>query len=131
MGLAEKRLAKQIQEQDIPAFQSEIRNLTGFEPQLEILWDTFTAFDEYPLTRLQNDILPGLVEVLQSICRDDMGKEALAGTLNTIRLENTDDSDRVTLTFEAGVLFHKMQLAGDTYSRYSVAQIIELLEQTL
>ncbi len=131
MGLAEKRLAKQIQEQDVPAFQSEIRNLTGFEPQLEILWDTFTAFDEYPLTRLQNSILPDLIEVFQSICRDDLGKEALAGALKTIRLENTDNPDGVTLTFEGGVLYHKMQLAGDTYSRYSVAQIIQLLEQAL
>ncbi len=131
MGLAEKRLAKQIQEQDIPAFQSDIRNLTGFDPELEILWDTFTAFDEYPLTRLQNDILPELIEVFQSICRDDLGKEAFAGALKTIRLENTDNPDGVMLKFEGGVLSHKMQLAGDTYSRYSAAQIIQLLEQAL
>ncbi len=131
MGLAEKRLAKQIQEQDLPNFQSKIKNLTGFEPELDILWDTFTAYDEYPLTRLQNTILPELVEVFQSICRDDLGKEALAGALETIRLENTDDQNAVTLTFEEGVLFHKVQLAGDTYSRYSTDQIIQLLEQAL
>ncbi len=131
MGLAEKRLAKQIQEQDLPNFQSIIKNLTGFDPELDILWDTFTAYDEYPLTRLQNTILPELIEVFQSICRDGLGKEALEGALKTIRLENTHDQNEVTLTFEGGVLFHKVQLAGDTYSRYSTEQIIQLLEQAL
>jgi hypothetical protein len=131
MGLAEKRLAKQIQEQDMPNFQYKIKNPTGFEPELDILWYTFTAYDEYPLTRLQNTILPESVEGFQSICRDDLGKEALAGVLKTIRLENTDDQNAVTLTFEGGVLFYKVQLAGGTYSRYSTKQIIQLLEQVL
>lgn len=131
MGLQEKRLAKNIQESVLPAFMAEIKSIAGFEPELNIDWDTFTAYDEYPLTRLEGDILPGLIEVFKSICRDEMGKEALQSALKSIRLENTDDQSAIELRFEGGELYHKMQLAGGVYSRYSPSHIIELIEKSL
>lgn len=131
MGLAEKRLAKHIQDNVLPGFMEQVKSITGFEPMLEINWDTFTAYDEYPLSRLENDILPSLIEVFQSICRDDLGREALQSALKTIRLENTDDDNAVEVSFSDGVLYHRMQLAGGTYSRYSADHIIALLEKAL
>jgi hypothetical protein len=131
MGLTEKRLAKQLQDEAIPKFQAEIQAIAGYTPTLDINWDTFTAYDEYPLTRLEGDIFPELLEVFQSICRDDMGKEALKSALTTIRLENTDDEQGSILTFEKNVLYLKMQLAGNVYRRHSAEQITKLLERSL
>jgi hypothetical protein len=131
MGLAEKRLAKHIQEQVLPGFMAELGALAGFEPLLDIDWESFTAYDEYPLSRLEGDILPGLLAAFKSICRDELGREALKASLKRIRLENSDDPDRVELRFAEGELFHRMQLAGGTYSRYSEEQIIALLEKSL
>ncbi len=131
MGLQEKRLAKNIQDNVLPGFMAEVKSIAGFEPTLNINWDTFVAYDEYPLSRLEGDILPSLLEVFKSICRDDMGREALQSALKTIHLENTDDQEGVTLRFADGELYHKMQLAGSTYSRYTADQIIALLEKSL
>lgn len=131
MGLAEKRLAKRLQDEVIPAFQAELNAIVGYEPTLEIDWDTFTAFDEYPMTRLEGSVLPQLIEVAKSICRDDMGKEALKGAMQKIHLVNTDNDNDVELRFAEGVLYHKMQLAGSTYRYYSTDQIIALLEKSL
>ncbi|MFM9951946.1 MAG: hypothetical protein ACKV1O_28710 [Saprospiraceae bacterium] len=131
MGLQEKRLAKNIQDNVLPGFIAELTAIGGFEPSLEINWETFIAYDEYPLTRLEGDVLPGLLEVFKSICRDDMGREALQSALKTIRLENTDDESAVELRFADSELYHKMQLAGGTYRRFSEEQIIALLEKSL
>lgn len=131
MGLQEKRLAKNIQDNVLPGFIAETKSITGFEPTLDINWDTFLAYDEYPLSRLEGDILPELLEVFKSICRDEMGREALQSALKTIRLENTDDEEGVELRFADGELYHKMQLAGNTYRRYAADQIITLIEKSL
>lgn len=74
MGLQEKRLAKDIQENALPAFMAEVKSVAGFEPELNIDWHTFTVYDEYPLSRLEGDILPGMIEVFKSICREIWGK---------------------------------------------------------
>lgn len=115
----------------LPAFQAELKSVLGFEPLLDIDWESFSAYDEYPLSRLEGDILPGLLGVFRSICRDDLGREALQSALNRIRLEHTDDEGAVELRFAGGELYHKMQLAGDTYRRHSEEQILALLEKAL
>lgn len=108
-----------------------LRTDCQIETVLNINWETFIAYDEYPFSRLEGDILPGLLEVFKSICRDEMGREALQQALASIRLENTDDEGAVDLRFEGGELYHKMQLAGSTYRRYSEDQLIALLEKSL
>ncbi|MDX2282286.1 MAG: hypothetical protein NW218_22035 [Saprospiraceae bacterium] len=131
MGLQEKRLAKNIQDNVLPGFLEAVKTITGFEPKLDINWDSFIAYDEYPLSRLEGDIFPSLLEVFQSICRDEMGREALKSALKSIRLENTDDEEGVELRFADGELYHRMQLAGGTYRRHGADQIISLLEKSL
>ncbi len=131
MGLQEKRLAKNIQDNVLPGILAQIRSVAGYEPTIHIDWDTFTAYDEYPLNRLENDILPDLVEVFRRIAVDDMGREALQAGLRSIRMENTDDQSAVELRFADGELYHKMQLAGSIYSRYSADHIVPLLERSL
>jgi hypothetical protein len=131
MGLTEKRLAKEIQDNDLPTFVSAVQQVTGFEPKVEIDWDSFTAYDSYPLTRLRDDLLPEILTAIQNICVDDMGKEALKAAMTTIRLENTDDREQVELQFADKVLYQKAQLAGSVYSRYNADNMTELLLKSL
>ncbi len=131
MGLQEKRLAKNIQDNVLPGILAEIKSVAGYEPAIHIDWDSFTAYDEYPLSRLELDVLPDLVEVFKRIAIDDMGREALQAGLRSIRMENTDDQNAVEIRFADGEFYHKMQLAGSTYSRYSANQIVPLLEKSL
>jgi hypothetical protein len=131
MGLTEKRLAKEIQDNDLPTFISAVQQAAGFELKVEIDWDSFTAYDTYPLTRLRDDLLPEILTTVQNICIDDMGKDALKAAMTTIRLENTDDSEQVKLQFADKVLYQKAQLAGSVYSRYNADNMTELLLKSL
>jgi hypothetical protein len=131
MGLVEKRLARQLQETAVPQFEAELKSITGFEPKVEILWDTFIAYDEYPLTRLEGSLLPEILTALRSICQDDLGREALQANLERIRLENTDDENGVDIRFADKELYIKVQLAGGVYRMHSAEQMQRLLERAL
>lgn len=69
--------------------------------------------------------------MFRRIAIDDMGREALQASLRSIRMENTDDQSTIELRFADGELYHKMQLAGGTYSRYSADLIVPLSEKSL
>ncbi len=60
-----------------------------------------------------------------------MGRGALQSALKTIRLENTDNDSAVEVSSSDGVLHHRIQLDGGTYSPYSADHIIALLEKAL
>ena len=131
MGLQEKRLAQTIQQKELPEFQAELHTITGFEPQVEILWDTFIAYDTYPLSRLTGSLFREITQALASICTDDLGKSLLKANLTTIRLENTDDEEKVVTSFEDKILYIKAQLVQGVYHMPGSSQIQELIEKKL
>jgi hypothetical protein len=131
MGLAEKRLAKDIQDTVLPVYLKEVEDNAGFAIPITVQWDTFTAFDEYPLTRLRDSALPDILGAIAHIGKDELGREGLKAVLKEIRLENTADDDAVDLSLTDGVLHHRMRLAGDTYRSYSAGDIAGLLESRM
>lgn len=130
MGLAEKRLAKEIQTEKLPAFEAKIKEIVGSDIKVDIDWDTFTAYDSYPLSRL-DIVFSDLEGFLKKICSDDLGKEALQETLTTIKLTNTDNRDEVKMELKDKVLDLKFQLAGDSFSSYTDSQIADYVEKQL
>ena len=52
MGLAEKRLAESIKVEKIPAFEAKLKDKAGYDIKVDVDWNTFTAFNQYPLERL-------------------------------------------------------------------------------
>jgi hypothetical protein len=131
MGLQEKRLAQQIQQNELPAFQAEIKQITGMEPKIEILWDTFIAYDTYPLSRQTGSVFRDIKNAFEGICKDDFGKEALNGNLDTIKIENTDNADNYACTYEHKVLYIKAQLVQGVYHTPSYSDIQEMIEKKL
>ena len=104
MGLAEKRLAESIKVEKLPAFEAKLKERAGYDIKVDIDWNTFTAYDEYPLSRL--DIVFDDVEsFVKKICSDDMGKEALKDKLSTIRLTNSENNDDVKMELKDDTLF--------------------------
>jgi hypothetical protein len=131
MGLVERRLAKEIQDTKIPEFKAELKTVTGFEPELDIKWDTFIAFDEWPLNRLRDSMLPSIMEVMKNICIDDMGKDALKAGLTKIILVNTDKGDDVEIRYANKELYVCGQMAGDSHYSYGSDHIQTLLEKNI
>lgn len=90
MGLAERRITKDFQENEYQAFLVQIKEITGKEMEIEVLWDGL-AVDG--MSHLYQECWPQvyfqpLVQALSSICEDDMGKEAIADGLQKISIKN-------------------------------------------
>ena len=130
MGLAEKRLAESIKTEKLPAFEEKLKERAGYDIKVNIDWNTFTAYDEYPLSRL-DIVFDDLESFVKKICSDDMGKEALQESMTTIDITNTDDSSAVKMELKDETLFLNFQLAGLTFSSYTDSQIASYVEGKL
>lgn len=130
MGLAERRLAEAIKNEQYPEFEKAIHTSAGYPIAMNMDWDSFTAFDEYPLKRLIN-YFEEIKTAIADICRDEMGKSALKEKLQTIQLKNSDNSDDVRMVLENNTFSLVVQFAGGTYSSYSGNDMIKYLEPLL
>lgn len=130
MGLQEKRLAQEIKAEKLPAFEAKIKEITGSEIKVDIDWDTFTAYDSYPLSRL-DIVFDDIASFLKKICSDELGKEALQEKLNVIKLTNTDDSSELKMELKDKVFDLKLQLAGSSFGAYTDSQMVNYVEQQL
>jgi hypothetical protein len=111
MGLAERRAIKDIQDNHLPQWQSQINEAAGFTVPLEIDWDSLAIDDE---THLYAECWPQVyvdptVAALASVARDDLGKEALSAGLKKITVKHNADISSASpglgfATFADGVL---------------------------
>lgn len=130
MGLAEKRLAESIKVEKLPEFEAKLKDISGYDLKVDIDWNTFTAFNQYPLERL--DIVFGDLEsFVKKICADDMGKEALQDKLTTIHLTNTENNDEVKMELKDGTLYLNQQLVQASFSSQTDSQIADYVEKLL
>jgi len=130
MGLAEKRLAESIKTEKLPQFEAKLKDKAGYDIKIDIDWDTFTAFNQYPLERL-DIIFDDLESFVKKICADDMGKEALKDKMTTIHLTNTENNDEVNMELKDNTLFLTLQLVQASFSSQTDSQIANYVEKLL
>lgn len=130
MGLAEKRLAEEIKAGALPALESKLKEVAGYDIKVDVDWATFTAFDSYPLSRLDG-VFSELKGFVSRICQDDLGKEALKEKMTKISLFNTDNREQLSMDLKDQNLLLTLQLAGGSYSRFSDSQLAEFVEKQL
>lgn len=127
MGLAEKRAAEAFKTAELPAFEAKLKDSAGYDIKVDIDWDTFTAYDQYPLNRL-DVVFEDLESFVKKICSNDTGKEALQGKLSTIQLSNSDDDADVKMEFKDHTLSLTVQLVKDYFSMQTDSQIAKYVE---
>lgn len=130
MGLAEKRTAESIKTEKLPAFEAKLKDKAGYDIKVDINWDTFTAYDQYPLTRL-DIVFDDLESFVKKICQDDMGKEALQDKMTTIQLTNSDNNDDVKMELKDKTLALTVQLVQGSFSSQTDSQIANYVEGLL
>lgn len=130
MGLAEKRLAESIKVEKIPAFEAKLKDKAGYDIKVDVDWNTFTAYDEYPLSRL-DIVFDDLESFVKRICSDDMGKEALQDKMSTIHLTNSDNNDDVKMELKDNTLSLTVQLVQGSFSSQTDSQIASYVESQL
>jgi len=108
MGLAERRATKTFQDKSFPALKADIEKMAGFPVALEINWEQLAKesyADSFEESWRKVYFVP-VLDALKSICRDELGKEALKAGLKKIVFCNTKDtySAESAISFTGGEL---------------------------
>lgn len=85
MGLAEKRLIQRLSAEVIPAHERELLAITGSPLSITIDW-TYFLENAVASEGLEQWGLPTIAQALRRICADDVGRSALVGAVQGIRL---------------------------------------------
>jgi len=103
MGLQERRLIKQLQEETLPAVISEIETLCGAGIEWNVDWDSLSTSME-SLGYVNTYGFQTVLQAFKNICIDDMGKEAIRDGVKRVVLKKVKDISEMKQTFENGVL---------------------------
>lgn len=130
MGLAERREMKRLQEEVMPSKQNELQSIVGSKVTYDINWDSFsTSLDA--MGRFEREAFTRINEAMTSLCRDDMGKEAVQEAIKTIRISNhANNSSFESVTLAGGTLDIPWDWAGWAGSFYPES-LVEKLEKVL
>jgi hypothetical protein len=108
MGLAERRATKEFQDHALPALRAEIDALCGQPVELEIHWEQLAKEDYAHVydESWRKVYFQPVLSALTSICRDELGKEAIKAGLKKIVFCNTRGaySADSAISFTAGEL---------------------------
>ena len=107
MGLAERRGVEQFKNDDYPGWKSRIDEASGFEVPVEVDWEELAVADYassyaefFPKVYFQP-----LVDALNAVAVDDLGKSALRDGLSKIVIRNTGEFySTAGISFTGGVL---------------------------
>lgn len=135
MGLKERRAIQDFQTNDYPKLQESIVKAAGFEIPIEVQWDKLAKEDQSQFYKegFTKIFFEPLRATLESICRDDMGRDALRGSLKKIVITNYNDYGSASAcAFEGGTLTldqHPTANIDDVASR--TQHLVEMLEKAL
>jgi len=108
VGLAERRIAKDFQDNHLPALQRRVDLAAGVALPLEVHWESLTAnaYSHAWLTEWPQLYFEPLIAALEQITTDQMGREAVKQGLHRVVVEDRDDnySEDRWATLAGGVL---------------------------
>ncbi len=128
MSLEEKRIFKQLKEVTLPRYQRDLDAIVGSPLPYDVDWDGF-AGDLDALTHLEERLLTEVQSAVQTICRDDLGKEAVRAQLKQIRVTNLAHFDCDEITIREGTLY--MACDWGNGSRWVAESIVARVESLL
>lgn len=126
MGLEERRKIKELKEVTLPDREKELVEITGSPIRYDVDWDSLSD-DLEGLRFLDNLSCHRLNMALRVICMDELGKEAVAEGLKTVKLKNVKSKDDVKIAFGGGVLDMQCAYALGTSGMHSDGDIRQVL----
>jgi hypothetical protein len=108
MGLAQKRIVQEFQTTKFSKWKSEFDAIVGCEIPMEVKWDTLQSdkYDKQDQYFAWYDAVyfRPLKDVFTSICKDQMGKDAVKAGVKKIVIDGTKGHAPEHTTFANGVL---------------------------
>jgi hypothetical protein len=135
MGLAERRIIKDFQDNQYGGFVRAIQEAGGNQIEVDVRWDEIAKDGQ---SQLFLDAWPKLyftpvIEALRSIGRDDLGKEALQAGFKRVEIHNLGGhySPESAIAFADGTLRidHDLVNVDDVEAR--TRHIIQIVEAAL
>jgi hypothetical protein len=137
MGLAEKRVVKQFQDENLPKIQEEMKTLSGVEIPFEVEWESLPddGSASYLMEGLNYVYFLPVLEAFRSVCADEMGRESIAANLKKIVIRNHEPEPNYfeAITFVDGVLLIDQRLSNieENYMKERAKKVLEALEAGL
>lgn len=126
MGLAERKAIQTAKDTDFKVFTQKVTEICGFLPKLEFDWSAVEANKEciwiLDKKKYNSYMFDRVIEVLTTVCSDDMGKSALKDGLKEIRMLPLAGN----LEFKDGILTIHNDLTGNgAYDADSIRDVLE------
>ncbi len=96
-GLNERRVMKEFADNFFPAIVKNIQTRTGYNIEIEVQWEGLyyqVAGCQFWIENFKKVYFEPIENALASICKDDMGKQALQSKIKKISICNTDGKYR-------------------------------------
>ncbi len=107
MGLAERRITMEFQQNVFPGLKKQIDEAAGFEVPVEVDWENIAESEK---SQFYKEFWPAvyfepLIQAMRALCADDLGKEAVKAALKKVEITDSKTKDiREGISFESGVL---------------------------
>ena len=104
MGLMERRYQQEYEKERIPKRLEEFKSsyCPNANLSVQIDWSTFEGKKEALEAMWTHWEQP--LQGLEGVCKDDLGKEAVAGGVKSVVIKNVDSTEQVKCEFKDGVL---------------------------
>jgi hypothetical protein len=111
MGLVEKRIAAALQKEQFPAWKKMVVDVAGTKLEFDVMWEELVkeGFGDWYPKNIEYNFFGPLTEALESICSDDLGKDAFASKIKKISI----GSKRSWSSLQAKVEGNTLYLDGD------------------
>ena len=130
MGLIEKRLIKQGQEEWVPEAQKELREVTGSEQVYEVEWEGFSA-DEAALNNVRYQGLRRITAAFRVVCSDALGKDAVKEQVAKVVVKNADEVAKKGFSLKDGVFTVTCAYGKGDAGYYTDNEIINWIQRAL
>jgi len=130
VGLNERRKIQELQTTTFPGRVKEIEEICGKPIPYDVDWSSLSD-DMEALNFIDNLSCHRLNMALRTICRDAIGKQAVAEGLKLIKLRNVKDKSAMKMDFSGGTLEMACAYALKTDGMFSDSEIAELLTDKL
>ena len=108
MGLVEKRIAAALQKENFPGWKKMVLEAAdGTKLEFDIMWEELVkeGFAEWYPRNVEYNFFAPLAEALESICVDELGKEALSAKIKKVSIGSKRSWSSLQAKVEGSTLY--------------------------
>ncbi|VAW71790.1 hypothetical protein MNBD_GAMMA12-2122 [hydrothermal vent metagenome] len=128
MALEDKRFMHVLTTETLPEISQKISEIIGSDVEIDVDWESFSSKES--MQEIEHQVFGRVLDALQAIAIDDIGKDALKESLKSISVIHLASKDKRACSFEKGCL--KLQTDWtDFWSIFSADDIQKIMEEEL